>query len=202
MDSFGKLHPTQERILRALADSQGKIPSLRQLGKIVGIASPNTIAHHLDQLQRKGYLAFHESGDFEVVWQPLKDIAYLPLYGNAACGTEEFFAEENVQDRIPLPTRTFKVGPDYFLVRARGDSMEPRIHDGDLLLAQPKSAIMEGTVMIVAAADGIYAKRVFTGASGLILQSYNPRYPPRVLADADQACPIGIVRGVLRSKIN
>ena len=197
MHSYGKLHPTQLKLLRVLSALSAPMPSLRHLAKRIGISSPNTVAHHLEQLQRKGYLVSHEDGDFQVNDHPLRDIAYLPFYGNAACGRKEFFGEENILEHVPVPVRTFKVGPDYFLVRAHGDSMEPRIHDGDLLIVQPQQAIVSGAIMVVAVDDGVFAKRVVITSRGMLLQSLNPQYEPRIVTAKAQGRLIGQVRAVI-----
>lgn len=202
METYGKLHPTQAKLLQILSEVSGPLPSLRHLAKRIDIASPNTIAHHLEQLRRKGYLVFHPGGGFEVNEHPLRDIVYLPLYGNAACGTQEFFSEENIEEHVPVPARTFRVGQDYFLVRARGDSMEPRIHNDDLLVVQPQVDIASGAIMVVSVDDGVFAKRVFRSEQAIVLQSLNPKYEPRVLGVESDGHVIGLVRAVIHQGMN
>lgn len=201
MAGFDKLHPTQERLLQALLEVEGARPSLRDLGRQIGIASPNTIAHHLRQLERKGYLIPREDGQFEVVREPVRDVVYLPLYGNAACGPEEFFADDNLEDRVPLPARTLPITPECFLVRARGNSMEPKIHDRDLLLVQPQQAADNGQVVVVALEDGVYAKQLARGHHELFLHSFNPTYKPVPVEAEQQFRVLGIVRSVIRSRM-
>ena len=199
MESYGKLHPTQVRLLEVLADLQGEIPSLRILGRAVDIASPNTIAHHLRALQAKGYLIPDPSGTFRVVEKPVRDVVYVPLFGNAACGKDEFFADENVEEHVPLPARTMGATRDCFLVRARGDSMEPKIHDGDLLLVLRAASADDGQVVVAALEDGVFAKRLHRTQSGLVMQSLNPKYTPVVVRRTQRFRVLGTVRGVLRS---
>jgi repressor LexA len=199
MESYGKLHPTQARLLKVLADLQGEIPSLRVLGRMLNIASPNTIAHHLRQLEAKGYLIPDASGSFQLIEKPVRDVVYVPLYGNAACGKEEFFAEDNVEEHVPLPARTMRATRDCFLVRARGDSMEPKIHNGDLLLVQRSESADDGQVVVAALEDGIFAKRLHRAQGGWLMQSLNPNYAPVVVRRTQRFRVLGTVRGVLRS---
>ena len=201
MPDFDKLHPTQERLLQALLEVEGVRPSLRDLGKLIGIASPNTIAHHLRQLERKGYLVPREDGQFEVVRAPVRDVVYLPLYGNAACGRYEFFADDNVEERVPLPARTLGITPNCFLVRARGNSMEPKIHDRDLLLVKPQEAADNGQVVVIALDDGVHAKQLARGQHELFLHSFNPAYKPVPVDAGQQFRVLGLVCGVLRSRM-
>lgn len=201
MDTFGKLHPTQERLLKVMAQFEGRPLSLRKLGERIGIASANTIAHHLKQLVAKGYLIPEDDGGFQVVKEPIRDVIYLPLYGNAACGRHEFYAEDNIEDRIPMPARTMRVGQDYFLVRAKGDSMEPKIHDRDLLLVQPNEDPDNGQVVVAALGDGIYAKKFVRQNNRILLVSFNHNFNPVPVGANRQFRVLGLVRGVLRNTI-
>jgi repressor LexA len=198
MAAYGKLHPTQLRLLEALVEIEGTWPSLRELGARIGVTSPNTVAHHLQQLQRKGYLIPREDGQFEIVREPVRDVVYVPLFGNAACGREEFFADDNLEERIPLPARTLGITDDCFLVRARGTSMEPKIHDRDLLLVQPRPTAENGQIVVVALEDGVYAKQLALGQQELFLQSFNPAYKPMPVDAGQRLRILGVVRGVLR----
>jgi len=202
MESYGRLHPTQRRLLETLKKCDGSMPSLRELGRQIGILSPNTIAHHLTQLERKGYLMVNEDGEFRVVDKPLRDVAYLPLYGNAACGTSEFFAEDNVEELVPLPTRTFRIRDNYFLVRARGDSMMPKIHDKDLLIVERTGLVESGQLAVVTLEDGVYAKQVLHSKSTIILNSLNSeKYPPRPVRTNSQFNIIGLIRGIWKQQL-
>lgn len=201
MSTFGKLHPTQEKLLKALADLEDSRPSLRTLAKKIGIQSPNTIAHHLRQLEKKGYIIPSEDGQIRIDKNPVRDVIYLPLYGNAACGTEEFYADENIEERIPLPARTLRIGSDYFLVRARGDSMEPRIHDGDLLIVYQSQTPEDGQVVVAALDDGVYAKKFLRANDNILLVSFNQNYNPVTVSSQQEFRLLGIVRGVLRHSL-
>ncbi len=199
MESYGRLHPTQARLLALLSEIEGEFPSLRAIGARLGIASPNTIAHHLRQLQAKGYLIPDADGSFRVVKKPVRDVAYVPLYGNAACGREEFFADDNVEEHVPLPARTMGASRDCFLVRARGDSMEPKIHDGDLLLVLKSQTARDGQVVVAALDDGVFAKRLHLMRGSWVMQSLNPNYAPVIVQRTQHFRVLGTVRGILRS---
>jgi repressor LexA len=201
MKEFGKLHPTQERLLRAMAELEGLPLSLRKLGKRIGIDSPNTIAHHLKQLELKGYLVPEDDGNYRVVEEPIRDVVYLPLYGNAACGREEFFAKENVEEMIPLPARTLRITSDFFLVRAKGSSMEPKIHNNDLLLVQSAQTADSGHIVLAVLDEGIFAKKFVRDGKQVWLVSFNHQFNPVSIGSRQQFRILGHVRGVLRNTI-
>ncbi len=137
-----KLHPTQEKIIAFINKNGGNIENLplRDIGESIGVGrQPQVIAHHIQQLEKKGYLRRDPANKNRITTleAPITEVAYIDLYGMAQCGPDGFFAEDCVLDRIPLPTRTFGISDPrkYFLVTARGKSMEPMIREGDLVLA-------------------------------------------------------------------
>ena len=74
-----------------------------------------------------------------------------------------------------------KGNPDRMvLMRVHGDSMEPYIQQGDLVLVdQSKTSIIPHTVFAVGVDDGIYIKALETlPGQKLVLRSFNVRYTP------------------------
>ena len=74
----------------------------------------------------------------------------------------------------------------HFFLRVTGDSMQPRIEDGDLLLVRKQTSVDSGNIAVVMVdnEDGI-VKRVNYGADWIELQSLNPKYPARRFNGAD-----------------
>ena len=65
------------------------------------------------------------------------------------------------------------------LMRVSGDSMEPEIKDGDVvLLDQGKTTILPGRMYAVGIEEAIYVKQIDTIPGKLILKSMNQAYPP------------------------
>lgn len=66
------------------------------------------------------------------------------------------------------------------LVTARGDSMEPTVCDGDLLLVDMRQAeIVDGAIHVIRINDHLLAKRLQIGLTGqVIVRSDNVRYSP------------------------
>lgn len=86
------------------------------------------------------------------------------------------------------------------LMRVHGDSMEPCIQQGDLVLVdQDKKSIIPHTLYAVGVDDGIYIKEVETvPGRKLVLRSYNPRYSPlEVDMRGDLADSIRVIGKVL-----
>lgn len=77
---------------------------------------------------------------------------------------------------------------DMVLMRVEGDSMQPEIMDGDVvLLDQSKREIRIGRIFAVGFEEAIYLKRIDMLPGKVILKSVNPEYPPVELDIRGQA---------------
>ena len=71
----------------------------------------------------------------------------------------------------------------YFYLIVRGDSMEPRIHDGDLALVHRQPTLESGELGVVVYGDGEGTlKKYIRQGQAVILQPFNPAYPSQVIA--------------------
>lgn len=194
---WDSLHESQQKLYELLLRANENL-TLDAMREELDAKSINTVVHHLKQLEKKGYIRrYGDYGRIEVLPQPVRDIVYLGLYGMARCGPNGFFNDDNVIDRIPFPARQLRVNPDSFLVEARGDSMEPMIHDKDLVLVD-HSPVDNGDVAVVVYEGGAVLKKIHKERGRVVLQSLNPKYQP-IVADPREVNPVGIVRGVVRS---
>ena len=196
---LGRLHPTQEKLIDVLKEPDSESSSFRDIAQKIGVKSPNTVAHHMEQLEKKGYI-FRDAitKRINVLKNPVKDIVFLNVYGMAECGPGGYFTEENILDRVPLPAKTFKVTQTSFLVEAVGDSMSPVIESGDLVLADKTSTAQDGDLVVVIHNGTAKIKKFFKKAKSVILQSINPAYPP-LSAFIDEDLEVaGVVTGIVR----
>ncbi len=196
IEGWESLHESQQSLYEYLL--KGEDITLDNMREELGVNSINTVVHHLKQLEKKGYI--RRNGDFgqiEVLPAPVRDIVYLNLYGMVACGRDGFFNEDNVIDRIPFPAKQLRVNPDSFLVEARGDSMEPLIHNRDLVLVD-KVPVSSGDTAVVVHEDGAKLKKVSRHKDRFLLESLNSKYPPEVVKTEDIRT-VGVFRGVVRS---
>jgi repressor LexA len=101
----------------------------------------------------------------------------IPLYDGIACGSPRL-VDSRPTDHIKLPTHVHA----RFAVICRGDSMSPRIQDGDVVYIRPQPEVEQGQIAAVTIHDGGEAeatlKRVYTIPGGVMLSADNPAYPP------------------------
>lgn len=106
----------------------------------------------------------------------------IPVLGEIACG-KPIFADEQRDVYVSVSD---DLVCDFALV-AKGDSMLPRIHDGDLVFIQEMPVVPNGRIAAVLIEDEATLKRVFFDAERhqLTLISENTAYPPFVYIGED-----------------
>ena len=154
-----ELTDRQRQILDVIEESmneRGYPPSVREIGKAVGLTSPSTVHSHLATLQRTGHLRRDPTKPraIEVRFDPTsgavmdrRPVCHVPLVGDVAAGTD-VLAQQNVEEVLPLPADLTGDG-ELFMLRVRGDSMiELGIFDGDLVVARSQAAADKGDIVV------------------------------------------------------
>lgn len=143
---------------------------------------------------------------FDVPKYPLKN-AFLysgapaaPILGSVRAGNGGLAVQE-VLGYAPLMGVTGD-SEQYFWLKVSGDSMAPKIEDGDLILIRKQPYIDSGElgVVIVNGDEGV-VKRVRSGAGWMELISINPYYPPRRFegTELEDIIIVGLVKQILRA---
>lgn len=101
----------------------------------------------------------------------------IPVLGYVAAGMPSD-AVENIIDWEEIPAEMARCG-EYFGLVINGDSMEPRMCKGDVVIVRKQSDIDSGDIAIVIVnGDRGTCKKVVKHENGLSLISFNPAYPP------------------------
>ncbi len=106
---------------------------------------------------------------------PLPETESLPVVGQVACGTP-ILAEQNITEYVDVP----KAAHANFVLKCKGDSMAPRIQDGDLVYVRKQPMVENGELAAVRIGEEATLKRVYLSPGQLILQAENPAYAPMV----------------------
>ena len=113
---------------------------------------------------------------------PIKEncMELVPLVGKAAAGYT-CHAEENITEYVCTDKESLKTGYDYFWLEVKGDSMEPSLLEGDLVLVQEQETLDTDCFAVVTVdnEDGL-VKQVKIEHNRITLNSINPYYPPRI----------------------
>ena len=194
-----KQNKIQERLLELLLKNADSLLTIREMQISLGVSSTSVIARHLGQLEKKGFLKRnpYNPRDYQVLNQgPEKEIAWLNLYGLAQCGQNGTFLDSTPIDRIPIATRLLSFSSsEAFLVKARGDSMVPKINEGDFVVGRRIEDLGSFPLIICVNNGEALIKKVQKDGDSIILSSLNPIYSP-FLASSDFRI-VGEVRGVI-----
>jgi repressor LexA len=192
------------------ADKMGYPPTVREIGKAVGLHSSSTVHVHLANLEKAGVLRRDPTKPraIEVLVERAKsarDAAVdtvmpgghsgLPLVGRISAGSG-MLAEENVEDYVEVPSVIGGREGDYVL-EVRGESMKNAgIMDGDYVIVHPTPDADNGEIVVAMLDDEeATVKRLFKETDHMRLQPENESMDPIITTDA---AVIGKVIGVFR----
>ena len=105
-------------------------------------------------------------------FQPLPKRDRIPRVGQIACGTP-ILAEENVEAYDEVPSEWHA---DFTLL-CQGDSMEPKIKDGDVVAIHSQPMVENGEIAAVLIDGEATLKRVFLFDDHIELRAENPTFP-------------------------
>ncbi|MGZ5315297.1 MAG: transcriptional repressor LexA [Solirubrobacterales bacterium] len=178
----------------------GYPPTVREIGKAVGLHSSSTVHAHLAKLESLGVLKRDPTKPraIEVMVERAKRAVRptgLPLVGQVAAG-EPILAEENVEEYLQGPDVIGGEAGDYIL-KVRGESMiDAGILQGDYVVVRPADDAANGEIVVALIEDEATVKRFFREKGQVRLQPENSEMEPIITRDA---AIIGRVVGVFRS---
>jgi len=207
------LHPRQQEIvdyLRSRSSDGGYPPSVREIGRAVGLSSSSTVQNHLNVLERKGMIHRDPTKsrtvlltDSSVPANQATGAYWLPLVGQVAAGAP-LLAEQNIEEHLAIGPE-IAGGDDSFLLRVRGESMQgDGILDGDLVVVKPGTDVANGMVAVVrlespdTGESEVTVKRLYRESGHVRLQPSNDDFVPLIVDDAHIEGKVVAVIRVLR----
>ena len=210
------LSAMQERILQAIQRSKldkGYAPSMREIGDEVGLSSPSSVTHQLNQLELGGYISRDQKrprtidvlievpglevdpgADVENA-TPIGDAAMVPMVGRIAAGGP-ITAEQNIEEIFPLPRQLVGKG-DLFLLKVVGESMiDAAICDGDWVVVRQQQTAENGDIVAALLEEEATVKTFKQRDGHTWLLPRNSSFEPIM---GDHAVILGKVVAVLRS---
>jgi repressor LexA len=191
----------------------GYPPTVRDIGKAVGLASSSTVHAHLANLEKLGLLRRDPSKPraIELLDRVREDVGSavgsavenalgvlrpgLPLVGQVAAGTP-ILAEENIEDYVQVPSIAGGEDGEYVL-RVRGESMKDAgILGGDFVVVRPQDTATDGEIIVALVGEEATVKRFFRESDHVRLQPENTAMEP---IRSKEVRILGRVVGVFRS---
>ena len=188
----------------------GYPPSVREIGKAIGLSSTATVHAYLAKLEKQGFIKKEDKKGrtLKVIkgtdGQPIKkenknfyaqrELVDVPVIGKITAG-QPILAVENVTDTFPIPI-DFVGNSESFMLTVRGESMiEAGILDGDYILVKKQSNASNGEIVVALIEDEATVKTFYKENGHIRLQLENHTMDPIIVPD----CKIlGKVAGVFR----
>ncbi len=198
----------QDKLLNVLdyinryIEENGFPPTVRDIGRDLGIKSTATVYDYLNRLKDMGMLQKADNKKRAVAVRSGGNMFRAPLLGTVNAGQPILAVEEN-EGYYPLPTAEFK-GDDLFLLNVHGESMiEAGIYDGDKIVVRRQETAENGDIVVAmfdeGFGDGATVKRFFRRDGKIILHPENETMADIVPENPDGVTILGKVIGLLRS---
>lgn len=176
------------RHIRAAVMHQSRVPSIRELMVSMNYKSPRSAMLLVEELLKEGFLEKKEDGSLRLVKDLREENTAItvpvPLVGIATCGTP-ILAQENIDAWIPVSVTIAKPGYKYFLLKAKGDSMNNAgINDGDLMLIKQQLSAHNGEIVVALIDDEATVKEFHQSGEFVTLKprSTNEKHQPIILS--------------------
>ena len=182
------------------AAKTGYPPTVREIGKAVGLHSSSTVHAHLANLEKLGLVKRDPSKPraievlFDKAKRTIRPENGLPLVGQVAAGAP-ILAEENIEEYLEVPDVIGGEDGDYIL-QIRGESMKDAgILESDYVIVRPSDDAIDGEIVVALIGEEATVKRIFREKDHIRLQPENEEMEPILTTEARV---LGKVVGVFR----
>ena len=173
--------------IKKYSSRHGYPPTVRDIGKAVGLASSSTVHAHLANLEKVGLLRRDPTKPRAIeLLDRAVDAAKsavgsggsgLPLVGQVAAG-QPILAEENIEDYVQVPGIAGGEEGE-FVLAVRGDSMvDAGILDGDYVVVRKQNTAADGEIVVALVGEEATVKRFFREPDHVRLQPENATMEP------------------------
>lgn len=171
--------------------TNGYPPTVREIGRRIGLKSPSSVHGYLDRLEEKDYIMRTASKTRAIVvkdknspmYQSNKKTVDVPIVGVVTAG-EPILAVENIEGYFPIDSSLAK-DKDLFVLRVRGESMiNAGILDGDYVLIEKVSFASNGDIVLALIDESSTIKRFYREDGYIKLQPENDSMEPIYLKNA------------------
>ena len=192
-------------------NENGYPPSVREIGKAVGLKSTATVHSYLGRLEDGGYISRKDKKGrtLQLIrggkpYKPAqsedksvysgKEMGEVPVVGRITAGAP-ILAEENITDTFPIQI-DFIGNSDCFMLTVRGESMiEAGIMNGDYILVKKQNTAENGEIVVALIDDEATVKTFYKEKDHIRLQPENSTMDPIIVPNCEI---LGKVAGVFR----
>lgn len=130
------------------------------------------------------------------------NIYMIPIYETVSAGFGAY-ADDHVTGYEPVYLSSEREARETLAITVRGDSMYPKIEEGDLVVVHQQDYFDNGDIVVavVLGTEDGFVKRAFRSGDRLSLESINPSYPPMTFSGAriEDVRIMGVVRKIIKT---
>ncbi len=192
--------------IRVWIRERGYPPTIRELGKLLGIRSLRGVTTHLDAIAKKGFLKRESrarSISLSDLVAPFEQAIRIPIVGRIRAG-EPILAQEQVEGHVVidggwLGAPAAPRSAEHFALKVTGDSMlTAGILDGDFVIVRQQPTAENGEIVVVLLGDEATVKRFFKEEDHVRLQPEHPTMEPIIVGKQQPLAILGKVVAVFR----
>jgi len=204
-----QLTKRQQTVLEAIRSwihEWGYPPTIRELGKTLGIKSLRGVTTHLDAIAKKGFLKRESrarSISLSDLVAPFERALRVPVVGRIRAG-EPVLAQEHVEGHVVvdgswLGGSKASTSVDHFALKVQGDSMiNAGILQGDFVIVRQQPVAQDGDIIVALMGDDATIKRFFRDGDHVRLQPEHPTMEPIIVTKQESLAVLGKVVAVFR----
>lgn len=140
------------------------VPSLRGLGRLIGVDSAQQVKHHIEQLERRGLLVYdrkHKTLKLVKGWGTIHtNLVLVPILGAANAGPATLLADENLEGYLKISPKLVP-RQRLFAIQVEGNSMNraningKSIEDGDYVIINPQAKTPKNGDYVLSVIDDV-----------------------------------------------
>ncbi|MCO6453429.1 MAG: repressor LexA [Caldilineales bacterium] len=185
------LRPRQQHILefiQSYLDENDYPPTIREIGKAVGISSTSVVNYNLERLEELKLIERNREvsrGLRLVGYEPergQRNLRSIPLYGAIAAGKPLPVLDdpETVAENVEVPIDLLPRSGEAFALKVKGRSMiDALVDDGDVVVVRSQPGVETGQMAVVEVLDppdeaGATLKKYYDHGDKIELRPANP----------------------------
>lgn len=204
MNNLDTLKKRQRMVLEYIQDyckEHGYPPSVRDIGKAVGLKSSSTVHMYLVQLEELGYIRRDPARPRAIVLNDNENksdlemtVRQIPVVGKVAAGAP-ILAQENIDNYMSVPVDLLGQG-NYYILKVQGDSMiDAGIYNNDYVIVHEQRDASNGEIVVALLEDEATVKRYYKMSDHVRLQPENSAMEPIIARDVSI---LGKITGLMR----
>jgi repressor LexA len=192
--------------IRAFFREKGYAPTVRDIVRGCGISTSSVVQHHLNMLEKEGYIRRDPKVFRSIRLIEKKPAAQVPLLGTIAAGepipvpTPDTWTTDS-EEAVEVTEELMRGKEGLYALKVKGSSMiDALIDDGDIVIMQQAGAVADGDMAAVwlKKQQEVTLKKVYRDGKRIRLQPANRQMKP-IYQDPDNVEIQGRVVGVIRT---